>query len=501
MKRILFIVNIVLSALFVSPFIGEPQTTYIEEKFSIKNMPTSSILTQWNIIPSVLNEKDMFEINTVNHISKQVRIDQVLYDLDAIHYMLYQYVGLQEKAEEWLSKEDRTNEEIVVMTRFIEYIKNNSLRYKSRFYAFNEETNFILIADEFIDQLFVLDKVNIELDFLTNKSIKPYEIRFYEDFDEEKMVAGVYGLYSVYDKKTYYKSSDVCDEFNLYSKITEEEQTELIDTLEEDNYFEEEECSFYLYEKLDHKVSFEILPEEFYEHEITYVFDYQSHSTKPYVRMRVVFDYFFEEKLMVSSPSDRFKISKEANDYRNQYNVERIDVYEEILPIPVDVLYPHRTLVEDKELWFYTKSNYFHQMLEGNQKNVKYRKDLVYYDVYNAGEMLGGYELIYNTIGFVVYDPLTTFTFNYGIGDMDHYLKDVYPFLLWGTSKENREDYSMVERFIWDKDRFTVNKYGQFMEKNALRQYYDNRLKNVIIGTGIPIALLDEIDAFYEKTR
>ncbi len=236
-------------------------------------------------------------------------------------------------------------------------------------------------------------------------------------------------------------------------------------------------------------------------HENTFVFDYQSYSTKPYARFRLVFDYFYEEKLMISSETMNVKISKEANDYRNQYNVEFVEVYGEIKPIPVDMIYPYKTLIEDKEMWFYTQSNYFHQMLEGNQKNVKYRKDRVYYDGYTYTEELGGLELIYDRIGLVVYDPLTTFTFNYGSSDLTHYLKDVYPFLLWGTSIKNREEFSIVERFIWDKDRFTIYRSGHVLEKNALREYYDRRLKNVIIGSEVPIELLDQIDEYYDKTR
>ena len=463
-------------------------------------MPTSTILAQLNIIPNIVQSENLSEVNTVNHVSKTVDIKDVVFDVDAVHYLLYLVEDLDEQINEWFTNEHSDNE-IQTMEDFIEYKEQNSLRYKARFYEFDEEHQFVKTMSDFIYDLFMLDNQSLDLDFLMNRTIKPYEVLFYEDFDEVKMVAGIYGLYHVYDQNTYYIESETCSDFNLYSKITEEEKLTLIENIENDNYIEEEECFLYYYEKLEHNLSFELAPEVFYPHEKSFVFEYQSHSTKPYAFFRIVFDYFYEEKLMISSKTMSFKISKEANDYRNQYNVELVEVYGKIKAIPVDMIYPYRTLVEDKELWFYTRSNYFHQMLDGNQGNVKYRKDIIYFDGYSYEDMLGGLELIYNQVGFVVYQPLTTFTFNYGITDMNHYLKDVYPFLLWGTSKENREDYSMVERFIWDKDRFTINKYGHILEKSALRRYYDTRLKNVIIGSEVPVDLLDEIDEYYYNTR
>lgn len=463
-------------------------------------MPTSTVLAQLNIVPNVVEQREVLEVNTVNPITKTIDINGIRFDMDAVHYMLYQIDHLDLRIEEWLS-EERTDDELRVMNRFTEYVEENSLRYKSRFYRFDEQTHFTTIARDFLDQLFTLDRQILDLDFLLNRALKPYEVRFYEDYDEGGMVAGIYGLYHVYERNPYYLESDVCDVFNLYGKLNEEEKENLIESIDEEDYIEEDECYLYHFEKLEHDLSFEVVEETYYPHENTIVFDYQSHSTKPYARFRVVFDYFYEEKLMISSETMNVKISKEANDYRNLHNVEMVDVYGEERRIPVDLIYPHRGLVEDKDLWFFTKSNYFHQMLDGNQKNVKYRKDIVYYDEYENQEKLGGLELIYDSIGFVEYDPLSTFTFNYGITDMEHYLKDVYPFLLWGTSVENREAYSSVERFIWDKDRFTLYKYGHILEKSALRQYYDTRLKNVIIGSEVPVQLLEELEMYYQNTR
>jgi len=500
MKRWLIFFNILLATLFVSPFVGLPKTVYINEQFSLRSMPTSTVLAQLNIVPNIVEERDLLEINTVNHISKTITIHDIVFDMDAIHYMLYQKEDLGTFIDAWLEV-TRSDEELRVMESFVSYLEENSLKYKARFFRFDEETHFTKIASEFIYDLFMFDHQEVDSVFLINRKVKPYEVRFYEDFDEMNMVAGIYGLYHVYERNTYYLESDVCAEFNLYTKLNEEEKNELIAQLNEDDFVEEEECFFYYYEKLDHDLSFEIIEESIYPHEKNIVFDYQSHTTKPYARFRVVFDYFYEEKLLISSETMNFKISKEASHYRNQHNVELVDTYGTTRKISVDMMYPHRTLVENKELWFYTRTNYFHQMLDGNQKNVKYRKDLVYYDAYENQEMLGGLELIYDSIGYVVYDPLTTFTFNYGISDMNHYLKDVYPFLLWGTSRVNREEYSIVERFIWDKDRFTIFQYGHVLEKDALRQYYDTRLKNVIIGSEVPVSLLDEIDLYYRNTR
>ncbi|MGS0973103.1 MAG: hypothetical protein ACVCEJ_07710 [Candidatus Izemoplasmataceae bacterium] len=498
--RILIILNILFAALFVSPFIGRPKVIHIEERFSIKNMPTSTILAELNIVPTIVKDRDMLEVNTVNHQSKSITIRGVVFDLDAIHYMLYQLPDLEDRIDEWLALE-RSGEEVLAMSRFKSYLVDNSLQYKARFYRFNQETHFVKIVEDFLYDLFLLGEKSVNLDFITNQEVRPYEVRFYEDFDEEKMVAGAYGLYHVYSRNTYYLESDLCTDFNLYSKISEQEKQAMIDGLDEVDYVEEDGCYTYVFEQLDYDLSFELLEEKLYQHNTIFVFDYQSHSTKPYARFRVAFDHFYEEKLLISSETSNFKISKEASDYRNQYNVELVESYGETRAVPVDIIYPHRNLVEDKELWFYTKSNYFHQMLEGNQYNVKYRKDMIYYDEYDRENMFGGLELIYDSVGYVVYDPLTIFTFNYGISDLNHYLKDVYPFLLWGTSVENRESYRMVERFIWDKDRFTIFKYGHVLEKEALRQYYDTRLKNVIIGSEVPIDILDDIDDYYEKTR
>jgi len=500
MRRTLIFLNVFVAVLVVSPFVSRPVDYQIEEKFHIKTMPTSSLLAQLNIVPNVVNQTDYLEINTVNHVSKQITIHGVLFDYDALHYILYKRADIKADIETYLL-EDRPIEEMIALNALLDYVDLRSLEYKDRFFRFEDNIDLFEKAGNFFYQLFSFEQDVVDFNFLNNRLLKVYEVRFYEDFDENQILAGVYGLYHVYDQDVYYLESSVCDAFNLYNKLDELEKEDLMATASEGDYFEEEDCYYYHYRQLDHNLSFGLIEEEFYPHKASYVFDYQSHVSKPYARFRLVFDAFYQEKLMISSETMRVKISKEANDYRNQYNVDPVFVYGGMQYIPVDIIYPHRLIVEEKEGWFYTKSNYFHQMLEGNLGNVKYRKDLRYYDLYEQEVMLGGLELIYDQVGYVEYEPLTTFTFNYGIGDMEHYLKDVYPFLLWGTSAENREDYSMVERFIWDKDRFTVAKQGRRFEKNRLRQYYYNNLENVIIGSDIPISILDEIDDFYQNTR
>jgi len=500
MRRTLLFLNLLIAALVVSPFVSRPVTYRIDERFTIKDMPTSGVLAQLNIVPNVVNQSAYLEVNTVNHISKQIVIQDIVFDYDALYYMLYLREDLGQYIDDYLSG-GRPLKEVLVLSELKEYIKRRDLREKERFFRFEKNIDLFEKAGDFFVQLVDYEQELLGIDLFTNRSLRIDEVRFYEDFDEEEMLVGIYGLYSVYDQDTYYLEGETCQDFYLGSRLDEEEKVEFISKIEDEDYVEEEGCYLQHFKKLDHNLSFEIEEEKRYPHANSFVFEYQSHVSKPYARLRLVFDHFYEEKLMISTENLNFKISKEASDYRNQYNVEPVEVYGDVRYIPVDLIYPHRLIIEEKERWFYTSSNYFHQMLEDNLGNVKYRKDLRYYDAYYGEVMLGGLELIYDRAGYVEYDPLTTFTFNYGIGDLEHYVKDVFPFLLWGTGVENRNAYSIVERFIWDKDRFTLLKQGKRLEKRSLRDYYENSLADVIIGSEIPIDILEEIDRYYQNTR
>lgn len=501
MRRVLLFCNLMIAALVVSPFVSRPVTYQIDERFTIKEMPTSGVLAQLNIVPNVVNQREYLEVNTVNHISKQIVLQNIVFDYDALHYMLYLRDDLEQDIDDYLSDDTRPLIEILALNELIDYSKRRDLREKERFFRFEKNIDLFEKAGDFFVQLFDYEQELLGIDLFTNRSLRIQEVRFYEDFDEEELLAGIYGLYSVYDQDTYYVESETCQDFYLGSRLTVEEKEEFIRNIEKEDYLEEEGCYLHHFKKLDHNLSFEIEEEKLYPHAKSFVFEYQSHVSKPYARLRLVFDYFYEEKLMVSTEDLDFKISKEANDDRNQYNVEPVEVYGDVRYMPVDLIYPHRLIIDEKELWFYTSSNYFHQMLEDNLGNVKYRKDLRYYDAYYGEVMLGGLELIYDRAGYVEYDPLTTFTFNYGIGDLEHYVKDVFPFLLWGTGVENRNSYSALERFIWDKDRFTLLKQGKRLEKRSLREYYENSLADVIIGSEIPIEILEDIDRYYQNTR
>lgn len=58
-----------------------------------------------------------------------------------------------------------------------------------------------------------------------------------------------------------------------------------------------------------------------------------------------------------------------------------------------------------------------------------------------------------------------TFTFNFGLDITDpgsescpdaHYIMDVYPYLVWGNTFADSQNYTAYIRFIWDKDSVSM---------------------------------------------
>ena len=133
----------------------------------------------------------------------------------------------------------------------------------------------------------------------------------------------------------------------------------------------------------------------------------------------------------------------------------------------------HPTFIRSE--FFRSENNYFHELQKRNNNNRKFLYNIEYYDVYYKKNSKGSLELILRG-DEIIYEPFVEGTFNYGKSSSEHYVKDVYPYLVLGNTID--DGHSGLERFVWDKDRFTRTKYGRNLEGKALISYY-NTLKDV----------------------
>lgn len=113
------------------------------------------------------------------------------------------------------------------------------------------------------------------------------------------------------------------------------------------------------------------------------------------------------------------------------------------------------TLTEAKKLYPTLRKKfgkYFHQLgsYDGdhsNESNVKYEMPAAGYT--KDRWPLSTIEVIYDSSGILVRNPLVMGTFNFLDDNLDgHHMYDVYPYLLWGNSPEDSS--KLKERFIWD---------------------------------------------------
>ena len=220
-----------------------------------------------------------------------------------------------------------------------------------------------------------------------------------------------------------------------------------------------------------------------YDHQDTIEFDYQSFSvvwdglSTPTANIHLIYDYWGNEKMILSSNDigEDYKISQNEHYNRNQYN--------KIGSSFVDILYPNK---EDLSGWYDVPQNlrsYFHLLLQENSNNDKFTLGVTYIDL-NLGVSLNGeLELVYDENGDVEYEDLVTFTFNFGVDESDsenemvsdsHYIRDVYPYLVWGNSEDDYNNHTAFERFVWDKASFTNNTLARNSQYETLTNMYLN---------------------------
>lgn len=84
----------------------------------------------------------------------------------------------------------------------------------------------------------------------------------------------------------------------------------------------------------------------------------------------------------------------------------------------------------------------FHEQGLGNEGNDKYTK--------RKGK-LASCELIFNSEGKLVTDPINIGTYNFIDGDvfmLGHYIVDVLPYLLWGNNKDDKSTFKQRVKAI-----------------------------------------------------
>lgn len=206
---------------------------------------------------------------------------------------------------------------------------------------------------------------------------------------------------------------------------------------------------------------------EAYKHEKVYNFDYRSFQyvsdslNAPLATIDVILDYQGDQKMIISSTdaNSDYKITQYAHYNRNQYNGDLDQSYPTL-----DSLSSSFGSAEDDI------ASYFHRLLPSNDLNLKYLLDVRYYDSQIGEYVYGQKEIVYAKDSenqdpediLVEYDPLVTFSFNFGVHLSEesgtptindaHWLRDVYPYLIWGNNSDDYSNHTAFERFVWDKD-------------------------------------------------
>lgn len=242
-----------------------------------------------------------------------------------------------------------------------------------------------------------------------------------------------------------------------------------------------------------------------YAHPQKIVFSYQSYDLgfhAPQATITLIKDYFGDQKMVLVSTDPEigvytFYITQEIHYHRNEWY--QIDDYH----LPLTTTYPTLgSLFNSGAPWDAASdtANYFHR-LQNNPNNVKYLLPVVYYDGTVGALTSGEYELVYFNTGInnqspVITDSFLAGTFNFGcvnnfangtgaVND-SHYIRDVYPYLIWGNSLSDYQNHTPFERFVWDKDSANILGYvGINLSGNQLTTLYPSTIGNQG-GTAIP---------------
>ena len=476
MKRVM---NVILISLIIfSFFVFKLEKRYVHErnKYDIKYVTTYDLLKQ-NELYSFSDKTRI--INPVNMISEQIKLYEINVDIDALYYAMIE-VGLKDIVEKLSMAYNVTKDHN--LKEISDYIIVNG--FTDRFEFTEMIKKYPLTEGQFV-YTNILKTTDNGLSFeglRKNRSYKFTEnIYFYEDFDLDKMYFFTYKVVNTYGYLEDYVVSINCDLDTPTHKKTPLGIIRNGELLIDEEYYKD--TSHLVNENKDGIVCFEqklidldlkeieyIYEENIHYHQDVTTFNYQSDTTKPYAKINVITDYFGNTKIALSDNKIFYKITDEAHYLRNYNNLYfQNDKLESLYQ--VYSLYPSNIRSE----FFRSDNNYFHELLRRNNNNKKYLKNIEYYDIYYKDNKRGSLELILNG-NEIVYEYFVEGTFNYGRTSSEHYVKDVYPYLVLGNTRE--DGHTALERFVWDKDRFTRTKYGRNLEGKSLFSYYNN-LKEV----------------------
>jgi hypothetical protein len=224
-----------------------------------------------------------------------------------------------------------------------------------------------------------------------------------------------------------------------------------------------------------------------YPHAEKLIFNYKSFNqliwVAPTGHISLILDYFGKQKMILEYTEGnavdangntlqlKFYISQEVHYSRNYYN--RPKGNDNVIYPLYEMLYPTKgDLLNSSVGWeeALVTGTYFHRLhgitggTNPNANNVKYTKKQEYYDSILHHLTFGSAELVYNgssNLSTLVTDSLVKFTFNFGekasYGQNEsivdaHWIRDVYPYLIWGNDSNDYDAHTPFERFCWDKD-------------------------------------------------
>jgi uncharacterized repeat protein (TIGR02543 family) len=197
----------------------------------------------------------------------------------------------------------------------------------------------------------------------------------------------------------------------------------------------------------------------------------------PRTKFTLILDRFGKESMVLETLDYDFKPLYLTQDFhwdRNDYNILKIEEksYGELFLEDVDV----RSSWTKQSLF----GSYFHQLGSGNSTNSKYLNLTKFYDWTSDSLVTGTNELIFQGMtnsSMLDYESLVTYSYNFGVSAADfawnfefsksldvtvdlaleHYLRDVYPYLIWGNDEFDYTTHTAFERFVWDKDSADVD--------------------------------------------
>lgn len=396
-------------------------------------------------------------IDTVNHQSEK-------------QYNEYNDVKVSKKAI-MFSLINQTDEEITLLLEKVKNKDESKIKEKtikldkllkkekdkfSEIYMLLDELNLVeestkMLARDLKDN-YIYDSNGYES--MTTYYYQDIEYGYFEDYDKTQTKAGLYTKQAEYYKNYLYSAP----KYNYPSNTCPS------NTMNYSYVSYGNDCKIYSHEFTGNIRYLASSTFGTYPHKPeTFTFNYQSYDllgddrTAPYAEITLINDYWGNEKMYITSDviGVPFKITKEAHYSRNDYN--------KINGISVDTLYPTEASIdgagfEDES----EQGTYFHKLLTSNTGNVKYTKNVEYYNLNADRYSNGSNEIVYKSDGTVEYEDLVTFSFNFGDRDTypdgallaydSHWILDVYPYLIWGNSQVDADNHSAFERFVWDKD-------------------------------------------------